>query len=72
MTSCGRLPTPWNPFPRGRVGHAAEASIQTDRWRPGELNWTVVVNLSAYGLRSVTRLAVSPKGDRIAIVAEVR
>ena len=39
------------------------------RWRAGETEWTAVANLGAFGLREVSRLAVSPKGDRIAIVA---
>ena len=42
------------------------------RWRSGDPNWTVVANLGAFGLRNVTRLAVSPKGDRLAIVAEAK
>jgi hypothetical protein len=42
------------------------------RWRSGDPNWTVVANLGGFGLRNVTRLAVSPKGDRLAIVAEAR
>jgi hypothetical protein len=39
------------------------------RWRAGEAGWTPVANLGAFGLREVSRLSVSPKGDRIAIVA---
>ena len=39
------------------------------RWRIGEPDWAVVANLEAFGLRDVSRLAVSPKGDRLAIVA---
>ena len=39
------------------------------RWRRGVAGWTRVANLGAFGLRDVTRLAISPKGDRIAIVA---
>ncbi len=38
-------------------------------WRAGAASWNRVADLSALGLRNVTRLAVSPKGDRIAIVA---
>ena len=38
-------------------------------WRPGAAGWTVVADLDALGLRGVTRLAVSPKGDHIALVA---
>ena len=38
-------------------------------WRKGDAALFQVADLPALGLRSVTRLAVSPKGDRIAIVA---
>lgn len=38
-------------------------------WRKGERALAPVADLSALGLQAVTRLAVSPKGDRIAIVA---
>lgn len=38
------------------------------RWRPGDTEWTEAANLAAYGLRSVTRLAVSPNGRWIALV----
>lgn len=41
-------------------------------WRPGATTWEAVADLAALGLRSVTRLAVSPAGDRIAIVAQPR
>jgi dipeptidyl aminopeptidase/acylaminoacyl peptidase len=41
-------------------------------WRAGESSLHAVVDLDALGLRSVTRLAISPKGDRIAIVAPAR
>jgi Tol biopolymer transport system component len=39
-------------------------------WRRGESEMTAVADLNALGLRSVTRLAISPKGDRIALVAQ--
>lgn len=39
-------------------------------WNPGDKAWRAVADLDALGLKSVTRLAVSPKGDRIAIVAQ--
>lgn len=39
-------------------------------WRPGDAAWRAVVDLEALGLKGVTRLAVSPKGDRIALVAQ--
>lgn len=39
-------------------------------WRAGDAAWRAVADLDALGLKGVTRLAVSPKGDRIAIVAQ--
>jgi len=42
------------------------------QWHTGDSAWAVVANLAAFGLREVTRLAVSPKGDRIAIVAAAK
>jgi len=41
-------------------------------WRPGETGWTEIADLSASGLTNITRLAVSPDGRWIAIVAEPR
>lgn len=38
-------------------------------WRRGESEWRRVADLGALGLRNVSRLAVSPKGDRLALVA---
>lgn len=38
-------------------------------WHWGAQAWETVADLSPLGLRNVTRLAVSPKGDRIAFVA---
>jgi dipeptidyl aminopeptidase/acylaminoacyl peptidase len=38
-------------------------------WRRGDAAWTRLADLEPLGLRGVSRLAVSPKGDRIAIVA---
>jgi dipeptidyl aminopeptidase/acylaminoacyl peptidase len=39
-------------------------------WRRGETTWTRMVDLEALGLRGVTRLAVSPEGNWIALVAQ--
>ena len=39
-------------------------------WRAGEGDWRSVADLNAVGLINVTRLAVSPKGNWLAIVAE--
>ena len=41
-------------------------------WRRGERAMRVVADLSAIGLSGATRLAVSPAGDRIAVVARPR
>lgn len=38
-------------------------------WRQGDAAWSEVADLAAFGLRNVSRLAVSPKGDRLALVA---
>jgi hypothetical protein len=39
-------------------------------WRRGEAEMTAVADLTPLGVRTVTRLAISPKGDRIALVAQ--
>ena len=41
-------------------------------WRRGDAAFAVMGDLAALGLRGVTRIAVSPKGDRIALVAQQR
>lgn len=38
-------------------------------WRRGETEWRRIADLTALGLHGVSRIAVSPKGDRIAFVA---
>lgn len=38
-------------------------------WRQGEAAWREVADLAAVGLHGVSRMAVSPKGDRLALVA---
>jgi hypothetical protein len=35
-----------------------------------EHTWQQVADFTAAGLRKITRLAVSPKGDRLALVAQ--
>jgi hypothetical protein len=37
-------------------------------WRRNDVAWTRVADLGAVGMHGVTRIAVSPKGDRIAFV----
>jgi hypothetical protein len=38
------------------------------RWRPGEKSWSEVTRFTEPGLQRITRLAVSPAGDRLALV----
>lgn len=43
------------------------------QWRRGsDTDWTPVADLAIHGLGPITRLAVSPLGDRIALVSDVR
>jgi hypothetical protein len=53
--------------PDGTALMAVDATIY--RWRPGERDWTVLANLEPFRLRGITRLAVSPAGDQVALVA---
>jgi len=54
--------------PQGIVLTASGTKLyQWDRQRGGD--WEAVADFAAAGLTNVTRLAVSPKGDRLAIVA---
>ena len=39
-------------------------------WRRGRTGWVAAADLAALGLRNVSRIAVSPAGDRISIVAQ--
>ncbi len=39
-------------------------------WRWIDGRWDVLADLSTYGVHSVTRIAISPRGDRIAFVTE--
>lgn len=47
---------------------AKDASIFA--WEPAGRNWTPVADFSSHGLRSISRIAVSPQGDWLAFVAE--
>jgi hypothetical protein len=40
------------------------------RWRSGQPSWEIVAQFSEPGLQKISRLAVNPKGDRIALVAD--
>jgi hypothetical protein len=55
-------------MPDGTALTAAGSTIY--RWHPGDQDWSVASHLDGFGLHDITRLAVSPKGDRIAIVAQ--
>ena len=57
-------------IPDGTMLMAVNSTVY--RWRIGEPDWTFVADLQGFGLREVSRLAVSPKGDRIAIVARAK
>jgi dipeptidyl aminopeptidase/acylaminoacyl peptidase len=37
-------------------------------WRPGEKDWTEIARFTEPGLQQISRLAVSPSGDRLALV----
>lgn len=39
-------------------------------WKRGLPAWDKVADLAALGLKRVTRIAISPTGERIAFVAE--
>lgn len=55
----------WTP-----AGHVLVADGHTlMRWRPGDLDWSKVADLNAELHGTVTRLAVSPDGRRLAYVA---
>ena len=41
-------------------------------WRRGERSWRTLANLSALGLHGVSRIAISPKGDRVAFVTQYK
>lgn len=38
-------------------------------WSPGATDWAEIADFGAAGLTTITRLALSPRGDRLAIVA---
>lgn len=38
------------------------------RWRPGESEWSEIARFSEPGLQQISRLAISPSGDRLALV----
>ena len=48
----------------------ASAKGQIYQWRRGDKEMTLAVDPASMGLKGVTRLAISPKGDWIALVAQ--
>jgi hypothetical protein len=54
----------WTPDGTLLMAHAGSLYA----WKKGQTEWRVVADLGALGLKNVSRLAVSPKGDRIAMV----
>jgi Tol biopolymer transport system component len=64
-TLAGREDMAWTPDGTLLMGDGSELYA----WRPGG-NWFRVADLSSAGIEGITRLAVSPLGDRVAIVAD--
>jgi hypothetical protein len=46
------------------------ASSGSTLYRSSEAGWTVLADFSAYGVRNITRLALSPQRDQLAFVAD--
>ncbi len=57
--------TAWTPD--GTLLMASQGTLYG--WKAGGNGWQAVADLASLGLRNVTRLAVSSKGDRLALVA---
>jgi dipeptidyl aminopeptidase/acylaminoacyl peptidase len=55
----------WTPDDTLLMAHAGTLHA----WKPGSSAWVAAADLAALGLENVTRLAVNPAGDRIALVA---
>ncbi len=72
-----RIPRPFAPAPDGVDFHAwtpdgtllASRGTAILRWDARTAAWVPLADFAALGLTSVTRLAVSPAGDRLAFVA---
>lgn len=55
-------------MPDGTLLMAGGGSLHS--WHRGDKEWRTIANLAALGVRSVSRLAVSPRGDWLALVAQ--
>lgn len=72
-----RTPQPFAPLPDSADFHAwapdgtllATAGTRVLRWDPAAARWVAIADFSAAGLTSLSRIAVSPGGDRLAVVA---
>jgi len=72
-----RTPQPFAPLPDSADFHAwtpdgtllASAGTRVLRWDPQAAHWVPIADFAAAGVTSITRLAVSPAGDRLAFVA---
>lgn len=64
-TLAGREDMAWTPDGTILMGDGAELYA----WRPGG-SWFRIADLASAGIEGITRLAVSPAGDRIAIVSD--
>jgi len=72
-----RTPPPFAPLPDSADFHAwtpdgtllASAGTRVLRWDPQAARWVPIADFAAAGLTSITRLAVSPSGAHLALVA---
>ena len=53
--------------PSGVILMARESKVFA--WKKSDFAWAEIADFSSAGLKNITRIAVSPKGDRIAVVA---
>jgi hypothetical protein len=72
-----RTPQPFAPLPDSADFHAwtpdgtllASAGTRVLRWDPQAAHWVPIADFASAGLTNISRLAVSPAGDRLALVA---
>ena len=66
MAGAPALDLAWTPDGMLLAAHAGKLY----GWRRGDTAFAVVAEFEAVGLRGVTRMAISPSGDRLALVAQ--